>query len=232
MNSIPASYDYYKYIKTPKQMRMNSQGGSIANNIGGLISYMDVLVSGKGNGSTINGPLGDKYFVKTQAKCKDVKTNNSVNRSIYINNIPDGTIPFISSAMGGSTFSSFEGIIPGIMGNIANLNVTNIFNSFKTGGAPKCMQITMDTRDVNNITSKQSAYVTLNDIRNMHPCWFTHNNKINPISKKPCRVAFQNIENNENIGNNENNGNNENKYNNLIYLSIILLLFLTISLKK
>ena len=120
------SYPYYKYIRTPKQLGMSSKGNNIGNNIGGLISYIELLVTGETRASATGGPLGDKFFLKTIAKCHDIKTNNTVNRSIYINNIPDGNIPFISSGLGGVSFSSFKGLIPGVMGNIGNLNPLNL----------------------------------------------------------------------------------------------------------
>ena len=92
-------YAYYKFIKNPGELGMGADGGKIATNIGGIISYVELLAAGKSNASTA-GILGDKYFMKTGATCKDVDTGESVTRSLYINNVPDGSIPFISSMTG------------------------------------------------------------------------------------------------------------------------------------
>ena len=129
-NLLGPDYPYYKYIKTPQPLGMSNSGNNIINNVDGLISYMELLVTGQTNASTTNGPLGDKFFLKTSGNCKDIKTNNTVKRSVYINNIPDGSIPFISSGLGGTTFTSFEGLIPGIMGNMSNLNPFKLFQGF------------------------------------------------------------------------------------------------------
>jgi len=211
-NLLGPDYPYYKYIKTPKQIGMSDSGDSIANNVSGLISYIEVLVTGKGKATTINGPLGNKFFLKTAANCKDIKTNNIVNRSIYINNIPDGNIPFISSGLGGTNFSSFEGLIPGVMGNMAELNPFKLFQSFMIGNNPNCQSITMETRDQNNVVSEQTAHVLSSDIKSMSPCWFK--NKKNPITGKPCIEAFSNI--------NEELDEKNNLYDKLYYLSLVL----------
>lgn len=207
------SYPYYKYIRTPKQLGMSSKGNNIGNNIGGLISYIELLVTGETRASATGGPLGDKFFLKTIAKCHDIKTNNTVNRSIYINNIPDGNIPFISSGLGGVSFSSFKGLIPGVMGNIGNLNPLNLFKGFTNGGNPKCQALTMETRDENNVVSEETNYVLINDIEDMPACWFK--NKRNPITGKNCIEAFNNIDTTL-------LDDNENLYSKLYYLSLVL----------
>lgn len=208
-------YPYYKYIKTPRQLGMSSSGNSISTNVGGLKSYIELLITGQTNASTTNGPLGDKFFLKTESKCKDIKTNNLVNRYLYINNIPDGTIPFVSSGLGGTQFSSFKGLIPGVMNNMANLNPFQIFQSFMIGNNPKCQAITMETRDNNNVVSDQTAHVLNSDIQNMSPCWFK--DKKNPITNKPCIETFTNMnEINEQLDK------KNNLYDKLYYLSLVL----------
>ena len=79
-------YNYTKQIKSPEEMGMSSKGSTtaISNNISGLIGYTQVLVTGSGNASKTGGPLGDKFFLQTGAKCKDKKTKESVTRSIYV----------------------------------------------------------------------------------------------------------------------------------------------------
>jgi len=176
-------YSYYKQIKSPEEIGMSSDGnlGAMANNITGLIEYTKLLVEGGGNASKVPRPLGDKFFLKTGAKCKDIETNNQVDRSIYINNIPDGDIPFISSGLG-TDFTVFEGIVPGVMGNLEKINPLAIFQSFMTGTNPDCQSVTLETVGENNQVSKNTGFLTVTDIKNMNPCWFDDNT--NPVTKK------------------------------------------------
>ena len=100
-------YKYWKQIKSPQQMGMSTEGSisTIAKDVGGLINYVEVLVTGGGSASSTGRPLGNKFFLKTAATCKD-KSGQIVDRYMYVNNVPDGDIPFISSAMG-ANFSEF-----------------------------------------------------------------------------------------------------------------------------
>ena len=181
-------YAYYKFIKNPGELGMGADGGKIATNIGGIISYVELLAAGKSNASTA-GILGDKYFMKTGATCKDVDTGESVTRSLYINNVPDGSIPFISS-MTGTDFKDFRGLVPGVITDMGNLNPLGIFQDFMLGSNPDCQSITMPTRDSNNIESTEAAFVATADIQNMNACWFTDGK--NPITGQKCSESFSN----------------------------------------
>jgi hypothetical protein len=130
--------------------------------IKGLISYTELLVSGKSKASKTGQPLGNKFFKNTGGKCKD-STGAEQDRYIYINNIPDGSIPFISSGMG-IKFDSFKGLIPGVIGNIGALNPAALLNAFVAGTTPDCKQITMQTVDINNIKSSETHFVATVDI--------------------------------------------------------------------
>jgi hypothetical protein len=183
------TYPYYKNIKMPADIGMSSQGSmsTLARDIDGLISYVEVLVQGKSKASVPGGPLGNKFFLQTAAKCVDSKTNQQVDRYIYVDNIPDGNIPFISQGLG-TNFSELKGLIPGAMGNLNVLNPFGILQSFLSGATPPCQEITMQTVDVNNNSSSETHYVTLTDIQNMDPCSFS--NGQNPISNKKCVESF------------------------------------------
>lgn len=181
-------YPYYKYINSPSQMGMSSDGGAIATNIGGLISYTEVLVTGQGNASATGKPLGDKFFLKTGATCKDKASGESVTRSLYVNNVPDGSIPFISS-MTGANFTSFEGLIPGTLSDMNNLNPLGIFQAFMLGTNPDCQALTMPTIDANNVNGTETAFVVTSDIKNMNSCWFSDGT--NPITGDKCKEAFE-----------------------------------------
>lgn len=190
------SYPYYKNIKMPNQIGMSDKGTikALGKDIDGLIQYVELLVSGKSKASTTGGPLGNKFFLKTGAKCVDNKTNEQVDRYIYVNNIPDGSIPFISNGLG-VNFKDFRGLIPGAMGNLSVLNPFNILQAFLSGGTPPCQEITMQTVDVNNNKSSESHYVTLVDIGNMNPCSFS--DKTNPKTGVKCKESFTSYNLNE-----------------------------------
>ena len=226
------NYKYYKFIKTPKEIGMSGEGslGAIGSNINGLIAYTELLVSGGGAASATGKPLGNKYFLKTGAQCTDKKTGNQVNRFIYVNNVPDGEIPFISSGMG-VNFTEFEGLLPGTMSNIAQLNPLGVFQAFMLGNSPECQDIKMETIDVNNNVSQETQHVLTSDIKNMNPCWFP--NKINPVTNTPCREAFENRKHQPNNVREIEDDNIDYVKNliNVIYISLLIILFLSIANK-
>jgi hypothetical protein len=193
------SYPYYKNIKTPSQIGMSDKGTiqQMSKDIDGLIQYVELLVTGKSKASKTGKPLGNKFFLKTGAKClavdkcsnkKDQSTCKQVDRYIYIDNVPAGNIPFISSGLG-VNFSEFKGLIPGAMGNLNVLNPFAIMRAFLAGSTPPCQKITMQTINNKNVKSSESHYVTLTDIADMDPCIFK--NGKNPITKKKCKETFQ-----------------------------------------
>lgn len=197
-NFLGESYQYYKYINSPSDMGMTAAGDSgaalknLEKDVEGLMAYVELLVTGQGKASTTGGPLGDKYFLQTGASCTDVSSGNSVTRSLYINNIPDGSIPFISSGMG-VDFSSFEGLIPGTMGNLESLNPIAIFSAFMSGTDPSCQALTMETRDSSNVTGIDTQYIAQSDIKGFNACWFQSGK--NPLTGAECVEAFSNIYN-------------------------------------
>ena len=183
------TYPYYKNIRTPSEIGMSNRGTiqQMAKNIDGLIDYVEVLVTGNSGASTTRRPLGNRFFLRTAAKCRDTQTSTDVDRYIYVDNVPAGNIPFISNGLG-VNFSEFRGLIPGTMSNLNVLNPFNIMQSFLSGATPPCQKLTMETIDVNNNRSSETHYVTLTDIRNMDPCSFS--NRRNPISNRQCRESF------------------------------------------
>jgi hypothetical protein len=157
-------YPYHKFIKSPEEMGMSDAGSisTIANNVKGLIGYVELLAVGGGQASKVDGPLGDRFFLKTGAKCKDIATDKDVTRSIYFNNIPDGSIPFITSGLNGVKFTTFEGLVPGIMSNLTKISPTHMFHAFKPG-TPECSWVTSNVRDENNVTKPDGGFLTLED---------------------------------------------------------------------
>jgi len=193
------TYPYYKNIKNPSQIGMSDNGTlqQTAQDINGLIQYVELLVTGNSQASATGGPLGNKFFLQTGAKCaatdkcsnpNDSSTCESVDRYIYVDNVPQGNIPFISSGLG-VDFSEFKGLIPGAMGNLNVLNPFAIMRAFMSGSTPPCQELTMQTIDVNNNSSSETNYVTLTDIQSMDPCTFS--NGKNPVTGASCQETFQ-----------------------------------------
>ena len=79
-------YKYWKQIKSPSQLGMSSNGSisTIASDVAGLIAYVEVLVTGRGKASSTGKPLGDKFFLKTFATCKDKSSSEVVDRYVYV----------------------------------------------------------------------------------------------------------------------------------------------------
>lgn len=236
------SYDYWKSIKQPSEMGM-SPGfslGALATNVDGLLSYVEVLISGTGKASVTGKPLGNKFFLKTTGKCTEVsiekwkkdrdddiawdrayedvenkegaktitedeatKLKNALNekkkereesrekdkklvdRWMYVNNIPDGSIPFIASGADGRTFQDLRGLIPGALGNLGALSPVQLFNGFTAGTYPPCSEISLQTVDNDNVTRSEKHHVALVEMVEMNPCMFP--GRVNPASGKSCR---------------------------------------------
>ena len=166
-------YKYYTGINTPGDLKMSSEGSmsAMSNNVAGIMDYVEVLVSGRGPASKTGQPLGNKYFLTTGGQCT-TSDKNKVQRSLYVNNVPDGEIPFISTGLG-MNFTSFEGLIPGILEDVGKLNPLPLFSAFMQGSAPPCTKITMPTINVKNEPGTGSGYVVNSEIRSMNNAWFT-----------------------------------------------------------
>lgn len=235
------SYDYWKSIKQPSAMGM-SPGFSLnalATNVDGLLSYVEVLISGTGNASVTGRPLGNKFFLETSGKCSETtpekwkkereedekwdkeyeevgvqeraqkitsdqatKLKNALNeekkkrdeqrsgekkkvsRWIYVNNIPDGSIPFISKGADGQTMDDLRGLIPGALGNLGALNPVQLFNGFTAGTYPDCAEVTLQTVNNNNIKENKRRHIALVEMVEMNPCHFPDGR--NPASGKTC----------------------------------------------
>lgn len=185
-NITGPSYNYAKNIKPPSQLQMGPSPGQLANNVAGIMDYIAVLVEGGGPASKRYGqPLGNRYFVETNGKCK-LKNGKSVPRSLYINNVPDGTIPFLSEL--NIKIDSFKGLVPGIMENIDELNPLHLFSAFTESTTPPCRNIHMNVINDDNIENTESGFVVDSEIKNITPCAFANNK--NPITNETCKETF------------------------------------------
>ena len=184
-NSEDRNYPYYKYIKSPSDMGASSAGNlsALKNDVLAILAYKDVLVSGNSKAQT-TGPLGNKYFMDTGATCT-APDGSSQPRYVYINNIPDGAIPLLSSATG-VNITQYEGLVPGALEDMTYINPMKLFTAFSKG--TDCQQITMSTRDISNNDMTESEYVLNDDITDYNACWFP--NGVNPVTKTQCVEAM------------------------------------------
>ena len=215
---------------------------ALATNVDGLLSYVEVLISGSGNASVTGKPLGNKFFLKTTGQCSETtaekwkkerdedaawekeyeevdnkegakqitadqatKLKNALNeqkterekkregekkrvqRWIYVNNIPDGTIPFIASGSDGQTFDDLRGLIPGALGNLGALNPVQLFKGFTAGTYPDCAEVTLQTVNNDNVKGSERRHIALVEMVEMNPCWFPGG--YNPASGRRCPKA-------------------------------------------
>jgi hypothetical protein len=164
-------YNYKDHIKSPQELGMRSDGtmSAIASNVDGLISYVELLVAGGGKATKggDGGPLGDKFFLKTGGQCTDILIDRKVDRYIYIDNVPDGSIPFITSGINGVKLDSMKGLVPGVLTNMSRIEPTKIFGAFMMGAEPKCIEVTKKTIDENGRHSSESHHLIKTDIAAM-----------------------------------------------------------------
>lgn len=189
-----ASYNYAANVRPPASIGMSPDGTltALGNDITGLIAYTQLLVEGTGKASSTGNPMGNKYFLKTPGTCQAMDTGETVDRYIFINNIPLGNIPFVSESIGGN-FSAFRGLIPGMFSDMEVFNPVNIVKGFMAGSMPQCRAINMQTVDENNNVASETQYVADVDIGMIDSCLFP--NKSNPVTNKGCVEVFSNIQN-------------------------------------
>jgi hypothetical protein len=183
------NYPYYQYVQTPSQMGMSDEGSlsQLGTNVQGLMSYVELLVEGTGNASATGQPLGNKFFLNTGGKCTNTQTKAQEDRYMYINHVPEGNIPFISSGMG-MDFSEFRGLLPGTLSNLNAFNPMTLMQGFLAGESPPCQELTMETIDTHNQKSTETHFVPLMDVAAMDACSFSTG--VNPVTGASCREAF------------------------------------------
>ena len=206
-------YSYANQIMTPDDLgiRAGTSWSNITDGFGGLMAYMKVLIVGGGKGQRncysggkeISGctkPLGDRYLLKTMGKCKATSKNSNgeettedVTRYVYLNNIPDGQIPFMGA---GSKGVMPKGLVPGVFKNISGLNPIPILKSFTESSKPDCTAITVSIVDTDNTKRNQTAHVANDEIKKIEPCVFASidGQRVNPITKVTCTKSEADIE--------------------------------------
>jgi len=182
------TYNYAKQIKSPSELGMSGDGnmGALARDVAGLINYTEVLTTGKSRAQRPSGPLGNRFYLKTGGQCKS-KDGQLHNRWIYVNNIPTGSIPGITT-LTGSALGDFRGLVPGTIENLGHLNPLALFGGFMQGTNPKCRPLKLPGSG-----GTGTKYVADADIANLSPCLFGGKNPVSKKSLSGCASGFQNI---------------------------------------
>lgn len=181
-------YEYYKQIKPPEEIGIGSKGtiSQLVANGKGLEQYGDLLYFGTGSAMKKEGePLGNKFFLPTGGKCKDIDSCNiytvnkdtgeqvdtgektegcvlkEVERYIYIDNVPKG-INFIPG-LG----DNLKGLVPGMLGNLKVFNPFAIMGAFMSGAVPDCSARKLQIRNNNNDEWDETHYISIEDQHNM-----------------------------------------------------------------
>ena len=188
------TYHYARKINNPKELGMSSRGslGALARDVNGLVQYMRILVEGRGQANKQGGrPLGGKFYLKTAGKCMG---GGSVrDRYIYVNNVPQGNVPFIST-IAASNFGAFQGFIPAVIENTGKMNPLSLFSGFMQKTKPPCRKLNLPADG-----SPGSAWVADSDIADLDPGLWKVYGKVsgNHVTKTPGRgcakSAFTNM---------------------------------------
>ena len=224
-------YSYVKSIKNTDEMGISSRGSlkQIGKNVGGLISYIELLVEGKGRASKTGKPLGNKFFVPTGSKCnvatvkkkgvrdelevelKKTATNKTeqTDRYIYINNVPTGALPILKQM--GLKSNTLRGLIPGTLENVNALDPSTIANSLSGGLTPACIEVELETINKNNHSTTEKHHVSIQDLQNMQPCEFGGKNTQHPVTGERCRSGFT-IMNESRVSKKDNKKDNTNAF--------------------
>lgn len=236
-------YNYVKFIRSPSDLGMSSDGSmrALKNDVAGIVNYVEILIGGGGRASKTGKPLGDRFFLKTGGQCKDYKTGKIVTRDMYIDNIPDGTIPGLSE-LSGMKFTEFEGFIPGIFSNLDAINPLKLFGAFMEGENPLCAEVSLPTIDENNNKSTQSGFIPISELNDMG---FSSPEMKKALEDSVNKEGFINLNElkyyKDNMDDSENKNENINKivtykhdtFSNLYIISIsILLLYISYKFMK
>lgn len=181
---VDNSYNYSKFIKTPKQMniKVGDSLSNVENGVAGIFSYVKLLVEGRSNASKTGQPLGNKYFLETSESCINQNTNKKEKRSLYFDNVPTGNLGILKDT--GEEFSEFRGLVPGAIEDVMAIGKIDFFSVFTETGIPKCLPVKLKTIDINNKEGSDTQFVTVSDIKQISPCNFI--SRTNPVNGAVC----------------------------------------------
>jgi len=127
------SYSYADNIQGPASMGVGDRGtiSQLTTNVGGITNYVKYMVSGPA--------LGNRFFINTGGTCS-APDGSVQSRYNYVNNVSNAAnlLPKQMKQDMSGIASNFNGLIPGMLGDIANINPMYLFKSMAADSQPKC----------------------------------------------------------------------------------------------
>jgi hypothetical protein len=187
-------YPYSDNIKSPGELGYQEKGdvGVFVKDVEGILNYTEFLFNGKGMGggqgnpSKTNRPLGNSFFLATAGQCTDQETGEVQNRSVYMNFLPDVTIPGASGS--GLDLSNTTGLIPGMFLDLAKINPLSVIQGIFLPPNPPCIGAKLKVVGNDNVTTYQTGYIITEEARNIDPCVWDGN--VNKVSGNTCKSGF------------------------------------------
>jgi hypothetical protein len=144
------AYSYADHVQGPSSMGVGSDGtmSQLSRNTGAIVEYVKYMISGPA--------LGNQYFIATGGQCV-APDGSTQDRSNYINNVSNGSelLPATMKQDLGNLTSDFNGLIPGMLGDIEGLNPVTLFSSLAADSVPACKCYTCPT-----VNGTESKYLT------------------------------------------------------------------------
>jgi hypothetical protein len=172
------SYDYTQGVQSPQQLGVSDEGsmGQVFTNANAVKSYTQQLITGP--------LLGNTTFVETGGMCR-APYGGIIPRWSFIDNrmgLSDAVAALpaaggLTNALGGLA-DEFNGIVPGMMGDIAALNPIKPINGLVLDGIPPCFAVTCPVTDVQgNNPNNESHFITPALEVNLRKCKAAKNQK-------------------------------------------------------
>lgn len=155
------NYDYGAFVADVSSLGMTKSVDGwgidqIADNMSGLIDYIEnVLISGTGKGNLAvgltnplepNQPLGNAYFYPSGLTC--MHDGSAVQAYMYMNNVPQGNIPLISS-LAGRDIRGLRGLLPGIFEDLNGFDPTEIVTALEINEKDPCVYPELPVTNIN-----------------------------------------------------------------------------------
>ena len=154
------TYNYHTKIAKPKDLGVSSSPNmwALGRDVNALKDYIKIMVDGTGDANKAGRPLGDKFFLKTTGKCKDVKSKKEVTRYFYVNNQISGKLPIAGFNTG------MKGLLIGVLEGVFQLDPSGLFKGFAEGSTPWCKAVTKQVINDKNQSYYETHHVALTDL--------------------------------------------------------------------
>jgi len=186
---VAPDYNYIANIRAPEDIGVTTDGtfDAIGKDIEAIVAYVQLMISGNTPASKTGSPLGNKFFLSTSQQCTG-PNGELTTRYLYIDNIPDGSLPFVPAGMA-VNLPDFKGLLPGIISQLSKIDPTQIFTAFSAPDKLDCQPVTLKTVDIYNRVGSDTQYVATKDLEKISPCDFV-NTGVNPVTNLPCKESF------------------------------------------